>query len=84
MKKNYKAVLLDMHGTCMFGHDRFDDFERVARRAQSLGGTLPVGRAAVILQQVFERLEGYYRDDISPMPSLAEVVAESQIGRAHV
>ncbi|HEY7885360.1 MAG TPA: HAD family hydrolase [Cellvibrionaceae bacterium] len=83
MAQSYKALLLDMHGTFMFGHDRFDDFERVARRAQSLGGTLPVGRAADILQQVFQRLESCYQDS-SPMPALADVLAETLApGEAH-
>lgn len=71
----YSALLLDMHGTFMFGHDRFGDSEDFYQTYRSFGGTI------LSPQQVnhFVRkcFDGMNRDSTDPafyddFPDLAE------------
>ncbi|HWF18233.1 MAG TPA: HAD family hydrolase [Verrucomicrobiae bacterium] len=71
----YSALLLDMNGTFMFGHDRFGEAEDFHRTYRSLGGnTLSKHEVKRCMRKCFDSLD---RDSTNPavyddFPSLAE------------
>lgn len=64
MLQDFKAIILDMNATFMFGHDRFGDHENYGEFFRGIGGTLPEKTASDIIRNVFVYLASKYPDPI--------------------
>jgi beta-phosphoglucomutase-like phosphatase (HAD superfamily) len=76
-KPRYEALLLDMNGTFMFEHDRFDGPEDLFLTYQGLGGSrLDVVAVEQAVRSIYEWMLGIYTSPsrIDDFPSLAEAV----------
>ena len=62
MLKSFDTILLDLHGTFMFDHDRFGDDQDYGKTFKHLGGTLPACEASVVLQSLYDDLAMRYCD----------------------
>lgn len=58
-----KLLLLDMNGTFMFGHDRFDSDQNYAEHYGTLGGHLPARQVNAAIRAVYAYLAARYPDE---------------------
>lgn len=59
---NTQALLLDMNGTFMFGHDRFGEAEDFFHHYHAIGGRLPALEINSIIRDTYAYLSHRYPD----------------------
>lgn len=77
-RKYYKAIILDMNGTFMFGHDRFAPDQDYFRFYQTLSGQLTAHQVNEILTNVYNYLAQRYDNPAYEecFPTLAEAIQQ--------
>ncbi len=70
------ALLLDMNGTFMFGHDRFDATEDFSVHHKNIGGTLPAAEINRVIRAAYQFLDRRYTDELfrDNFPSIRDAI----------